>query len=1057
MKRKFLMSTMYITILLATLVIISVVIGPGIHWRSLPAESLKVWILDKTVPQPDYREHKGLMWVLNHFKFSKEDNKQFGYSEDFFGFFPGSGGNYSLRELPKAKENPDLIYITDTYGVYTDDLKYTKLSGKASDLVYGGLQKDEVASIKQNLGNGNTIIGEFNIVSAPTNVQNRKEMEKIFAVRFKGWKGRYFKDLSRSGEANEVIIENYEKQYNKPWNFTGWGVVLISDDEKILVLEGKKHLGNKGLGIAFNEGYSKEFGISKEIPYYYWFEIAQADPDAEAIATYKIDLTEEGSKIFEENGISKTFPAVMRYKNQQYTSYYFAGDFADLKNVNKFWSYSGLAQIKKIFSRPVKGDQEYFYWNCYVPMMKKIMGYVKENKNAILAVNSNKEALKINSRTNQIGFEVYKNDKWQELFIKGANIGAALPGKWFTEFPEDKETYLHWLKLIGDMNANTIRTYTLLPPEFYSALKYYNETNKDKTIYLFQEIWPEENPKDGNYLAKDYEEEYKKEIQLDIDAIHGNTNIPERKGRAYGLYTANVSDYVIGYLVGRELEPEEVKKTNELNHGYSFKGEYLSSEEQASPTEAWLAMNCDYAVKYESKKYNAQRPVAIVNWPTLDPIVHDSEWNAQGKKELEYNDSISVNINNIKREAGNKAGFFGAYHIYPNYPDFMNHEPSYDSYADEEGRLRYGGYLKEFIAGHKKYPALVAEFGLATGMGNAHTSPDGYNHGGLTEEVQGAGTVRMMKAIKNEGYAGGMIFQWMDEWAKKTWITEPFMIPYDRHALWRNVIDPEQNYGILAMETKKPDKTEYSIKGSGDIKSIEMSKDEAFLYVDVTLNNSFEFNSKKLLIGLDTYDRSKGEFKYSKDIDAASQSGMEFMLEISGKDTSRLLVHPGYNIYSSKYSSYNSSSGVFEEVKSIINKARVTKDGTVTPQHMQDGSKLVYGDFKDNTYNYWYVEGSKIHIRIPWLRLNFSDPSSMTVINDERKIEEPVKDQLNTAVSDGIIPSAVLIDTTDNKVTDEIKTSQAFTWKTWNQPDYVERLKKSYNIISKYFKKLGDG
>lgn len=195
--------------------------------------------------------------------------------------------------------------------------------------------------------------------------------------------------------------------------------------------------------------------------------------------------------------------------------------------------------------------------------------------------------------------------------------------------------------MIANMNTNTIRVYTLLPPEFYSALKYYNENNINKQLYLFQEIWPEEN---------------------------------------------------------------------------------------ASPTEGWLAMNCNYVVKYENEKYNAQHPVAIVSWPTLDPVEHDSEWNVSGDKSLEYNDKVSVNINNIRREEKNKAGFFGAYHIYPNYPDFMNNEPKYDNYSDDEGRFRYGGYLKEFIEGHKKYPALVAEFGLATGMGNAHTSPDGYNH-----------------------------------------------------------------------------------------------------------------------------------------------------------------------------------------------------------------------------------------------------------------------------------------------------------------------------------------
>lgn len=127
---------------------------------------------------------------------------------------------------------------------------------------------------------------------------------------------------------------------------------------------------------------------------------------------------------------------------------------------------------------------------------------------------------------------------------------------------------------------------------------------------------------------------------------------------------------------------------------------------------------------------------------------------------------------------------------------------SYAPYTDTAGSFRYGGYLQEFIAGHQKYPAIVAEFGLATGSGNAHENPDGYNRGGLTEEAQGTGIVRMMKAIEQEGYAGGIIFEWTDEWAKKTWITEPYIIPYDRNPLWHNAVDPEQNYGIYAMESE---------------------------------------------------------------------------------------------------------------------------------------------------------------------------------------------------------------------------------------------------------------
>ena len=40
--------------------------------------------------------------------------------------------------------------------------------------------------------------------------------------------------------------------------------------------------------------------------------------------------------------------------------------------------------------------------------------------------------------------------------------------------------------------------------------------------------------------------------------------------------------------------------------------------------------------------------MAIVNWPTLDALVHESERDEFGVKEGEYNDRTSVDINSIE-------------------------------------------------------------------------------------------------------------------------------------------------------------------------------------------------------------------------------------------------------------------------------------------------------------------------------------------------------------------------------------------------------------------------
>jgi len=547
MKRKFAILLGYFLIIFITVAFGAVLFGPVIWWNRLASDCLNVWIVDKTVPMTDYREHKGLTWVLNHNKIvSEKTGKLFRYDKDYFGFFPISKDVYDVRNLPDKKETPDLIYLTDTYGVYTDDYLIPNVKGTRSDLIYGGLKKEDLKNIKNNIGKGNTLIGEFNIASSPTNKEDQEELSKLFRVEWQTWKGRCFSDLSREMEVPVWVVDNYEKQNDQKWSFTGAGIVLVSDSDDIVVLEWNKHLEKNSLRIVFNEKYQKEFNINNEIPYKYWFEFLQSKIGGETLANYCLDLTEEGKRLMDEIGLPSVFPAIIRYRNTQYTSYYFAGDYADIQNVNRLWKYYGFDKVKRVTSSFNKNNNEYFYWNCYVPVMNKILSDIKRKEKDEWDYKQQGQGIKLTAKAAEEGFSVLKKGKWETLFVKGVNIGAALPGKWFTEFPQDEEVYLDWFEKISQMNANSIRIYTLLPPAFYNALEYYNRTHPDSILWLFQEICPEENPEEHDYLRDNYVDEYNKEIEYVIDAIHGKANIEERQGRAFGIYTSDVSPYVLG-------------------------------------------------------------------------------------------------------------------------------------------------------------------------------------------------------------------------------------------------------------------------------------------------------------------------------------------------------------------------------------------------------------------------------------------------------------------------------------------------------------------------------
>jgi len=1052
MKRKGFIVLCYTMLAILALGTVALFAVPVLMWNQSPATSMNIWIVDKTVPNQDYREHKGLTWILNHKKIANKDtNQNFRFDKDYYGFFPMDKEHFETSEVPTETQLPDLIYLADTYGVYKDDYFSSNVEGTRSELMYGGLNVAELNSIQKNLGGGNTIIGEFNTASSPTNMENRQKIGEIFRVKWMGWSGRYFKDLTKDVEIPAWAVQDYEKASGEAWNFSGEGIILVADDSRIVVLEKGRELGNQTIYLYFENAFQKEFGIDKNIPYDYWFEMTAPADSTEVLATYHIDLTDEGKSVFERLGLPETFPAIIRSKNTQFTSYYCAGDFADSNNGAKWSHFYGYSKLKSILPFGVKGDNSTFYWRCYVPLMGKILDDIKLHQSNQTEIAANSD-VSYGFRTSGTNFQILQNGNWENFFSKGVNIGSSTPGKWFTEFSHDEAMYLRWFDLIADMNANSIRVYTLQSPQFYHAFEYYNRSHPGAPLFLYQEIWPEEKPSSGEYLNQDYNSNYQAEIKHVVDAIHGQANISARTGRASGLYTSDVSPYVAGYLVGRELEPDEVIKTNDSNKNFLYSGKYLYCEDVASPTEAWLAMSCDFVLTYEATEYHWQHPVGIVSWPTLDPKEHDSEWNISANKMLEYNDKVTIDINHISTKSDLKTGFFGAYHIYPNYPDFMNNETSYATYRDSNGVFRYGGYLHEFIQGHTKYPALVAEFGLATGTGNAHENPDGYNHGGLTETDQGQGIVRMMKTIQKEGYAGGLIFEWSDEWAKKTWSTEPFIIPFERNVMWHDATDPEQNYGILAMESNKIKSDQYAVQGSGSISMLKLTADETYLSIEVNLKRRLDFTKESLIIGLDTYNRSKGNLRYGNQISDFAPSGLEFIIQIDGADHAQLLVEPDYNKTKCFYSSRNSTQGIFESMSTLINTERIAKSGAIINAINTNQSILQYGSLENNSHNQWMIEGTQINIRIPWNRISFTDPSNMRVLDDSRTIQVPQKDELSTTISDGILVSGLIANNETGQATDKIGASNdpAFSWESWDTPTYQERVKSSYTIIREF-------
>ena len=439
-------------------------------------------------------------------------------------------------------------------------------SERGSEPIYGGLTQDEAFQIEKSLKeNGSTLITEFNTLASPTDDQSKKAMYNLLGIEWTGWTGRYFNELdpNKSSEVPSWIIQSYQSSSDS-WTFTGPGFVFSHEDGRLFVLEEDEHFEEKGLWIEYTPKGTDLFNLKKSPAYGYWFDIIQ-NTSAEVLGNYQMDLTQQGKDKLQENNIPITFPAVTLFKENDSKRYYFAGDFVDTGNTPALHKYIGLDAIQKMFAFEKKNRPQTFYWKAYVPMMEAILREAEHSGMDQPAQTLAPEP--IPAMVKEDRFQVMKNGKWEPMTIKGVNMGIGKPGYFPGETAITRDEYYRWFELIHEMNANAIRVYTLHPPGFYQALKQFNDEHSEDPLYLFHGVWIDEGPLEETLDAFSPENTgpFTDEMKRIVDVVHGSANIEEKPGHASGVYTADVSDYVIGWILGIEWYPYTVENTNKVH------------------------------------------------------------------------------------------------------------------------------------------------------------------------------------------------------------------------------------------------------------------------------------------------------------------------------------------------------------------------------------------------------------------------------------------------------------------------------------------------------------
>jgi hypothetical protein len=514
--------------------------------------------------------------------------------------------------------------------------------------------------------------------------------------------------------------------------------------------------------------------------------------------------------------------------------------------------------------------------------------------------------------------------------------------------------------------------------------------------------------------------------------------------------------------------------------------------------EAWLTRALDTLVAYETTRYRTQRPVAYTNWPTLDPMRHPTEatvaaevalrtlqgeWLASLPREYE-NDTAGLDATLLRPTPAFRAGVFAAFHAYPYYPDFMVLDSAYGQARSSEGPSHYFGYLQDLKARHPNLPVLIAEYGMPASRAVAHLQPQGWHHGGHTEAAMAEIDARLTREIAEAGMAGGVLFAWMDEWFKRNWLVTDFEVPVDRNRLWLNRLDPEQMYGVIAMDPVP------AVAGAGVAEraaawrrvppllstrdgSLRAAADAGALWLRFEPTGA---PPDEVQIGFDIVDSLAGAFALHGQEAPRSPVGLEMVVQVRG-DTAHVLVEaavqqweirsvrrdvertglrtpsfagPPAGLFTGRWEQeyrrplrpVARERGEFRPPRVVSNRLRFGRDGMEYAAAGYDRGILRQGPLPDGDWE--RTPDGALEIRVPWLLLNVSDPSGRHVLLDPPTARGTDAFGV-TQVGDVGVTLGVRRGSRWSTV--PANAAARYSWEAWEEPKWVARRRPAFGVM----------
>ncbi|MBG0859814.1 MAG: hypothetical protein IQL11_09940 [Bacteroidales bacterium] len=368
-----------VVIILAVILVLPII--NLIRWTFQVKKPLEIVLLDKTVPSLDREKHKSFNWILTNDRFVKKEKRtSYSYRKDYYGFYPTrplrdklfDKNDYHLADLIDIAEKTDVLYFTDTYGVFFNDWYRSITKTRKSRKFYGGLNNNDNLLIKEMKDRNKLVLLEYNTFDYPTVEFEASKVQDRIGIKYSGWTGKYFSTLDSTIDEDFPIwmTAMYRKQYKRPWTFTKPGVVLLQE-KSIIVLEEGTHLTKPLPYIITDSAGCGKYNLAQSVTFDQWFDII--DPmENSVISKFRLETTSLGDSLLEDNNLENEFPAVIQDPVGKRT-FYFSGDFT-YKNI-PYWSsrFKGIDNLKGLLYSKKPDDTRRFFWLYYKPLIKGIL------------------------------------------------------------------------------------------------------------------------------------------------------------------------------------------------------------------------------------------------------------------------------------------------------------------------------------------------------------------------------------------------------------------------------------------------------------------------------------------------------------------------------------------------------------------------------------------------------------------------------------------------------------------------------------------------------------